>query len=89
MLEREIESIVCKYAEQQGWLQYKFTSPSNRGVPDRLFLKNGKIIFIEFKAPGKKLTRLQNHIIKKIRLQGFTTEVIDDTTIGKSLFKRK
>ena len=51
LTERKIESKISKKAIDLGYLTYKFTSPSNRGVPDRIFInKKGEIFFIEFKS---------------------------------------
>jgi len=86
MLESTIEKKVSDYAKEQGWLSYKFTSPSNRGVPDRLYLKEGVCIFIEFKAAGKKPSKLQDKIISRIRDQGFGVFVIDNINDGKHIF---
>ena len=36
LTERKIESKISKKAIDLGYLTYKFTSPSNRGVPNRL-----------------------------------------------------
>jgi|TARA_Y100000289_G_C3884910_1_gene130721 Holliday junction resolvase len=83
MLESAIESAVCKYAKNKGWLVYKFVSPNNRGVPDRIMLRNGVILFIEFKATGKQPTTLQQYIIKRIRGEKFKVYVIDSVEIGK------
>ena len=56
MLERDIEKAVCDYAKKEyDAIAYKFTSPGRRNVPDRIIVfPNGGVIFIEFKAPGKK-----------------------------------
>lgn len=75
--EKDIEKKVCDLAKKAGWLTYKFVSPSQRGVPDRIFIRQGTIIFIEFKAPGKKPTQLQHHTIMKLRLSGMTVHVCD------------
>lgn len=37
----------------------KFTSPSRRAVPDWLLIYNGRIVFLEMKATGKKPTTSQ------------------------------
>lgn len=70
MLETQIESPVCGWAEEDGWLVRKLQYPGRRGAPDRMFGKkdcgpygtkgNGPI-FIEFKKPGDlgKRTQLQ------------------------------
>jgi hypothetical protein len=86
MRESTIEKKVSDYAKTQGWLSYKFVSPSNRGVPDRIYLKSGKCIFIEFKAPKKKPTKLQEKIISRIREQDLEVYIIDDIEKGKNIF---
>jgi len=86
MRESTIEKKVSDYAKTQGWLSYKFVSPSNRGVPDRIYLKAGKCIFIEFKAPKKKPTKLQEKIISRIREQDLEVYIIDDIEKGKNIF---
>lgn len=85
MLERDIERRVCQYADKKGWLSFKFTSPANRGVPDRLLINNGRVIFIEFKQKGKKPTPLQDRIINKIRQHAGEVYVVDDLDEGKRL----
>jgi len=83
--ESYIEKRVCAYAVLLGWVHYKFSSPGNRGVPDRILLRKGRIIFIEFKATGKKPTKLQYYIHKIIRKLGFKVYVVDDIEAGKML----
>lgn len=70
MRESKIEKPVCEYAENKGWLVYKFTSPGQRGVPDEIFMRNGVMFFIEFKATGKSLRKLQDRIADRIINQG-------------------
>lgn len=60
MREKEIEKHLCKAVERIGGVAYKFTSPMNRGVADRVVcLPNGTVWFIELKAPDGRLTELQ------------------------------
>lgn len=55
MLEKHIESKLRKKVKELGGRAYKFVSPGNSGVPDRLIvLPNGKIGFAELKRPGRK-----------------------------------
>jgi len=86
MLESTIEKKVTKYAESLGWLAYKFSSPNNRGVPDRLYIRNGVVIFIEFKQLGKKPTKLQTHHINKIKAQSIAVYVVDSVDAGEAVF---
>jgi len=85
-LEKVIERKCSLWAIDRGWLVYKFVSPSNRGVPDKIFLKKGRIVFVEFKQPGGKLSPLQIRQIKKLRLQGFTVLVVDSIEEFKHAF---
>ena len=86
MRESTIEKAVNKYARSLGWLAYKFTSPSNRGVPDALYIKDGLTIYVEFKAPGKQLRPLQAEVIKRFRANGAIVHVIDSIEQGKEVF---
>ena len=86
MRESEIETKVCNHAKYLGWLCYKWVSPGNRSVPDRIFFKDGKIIIIEFKAKGKKPTKLQQKTINKLQDQYIPNYVIDNVGEGIVLF---
>jgi hypothetical protein len=61
MLEKEIEKYFVWSVEFMGGKAYKFKSPSNRGVSDRIAaLPNGTTWFVELKRPkGGKLSPLQ------------------------------
>lgn len=85
MLESKIEATVTRYAKLNGWLAYKWTSPSNRGVPDRLYFKDGQLVIVEFKAPGKRPTPLQGSVHAKLSAQGFEVHIIDNIEEGKKL----
>lgn len=85
MRESAIEKKVNDYAKRNGWLVYKFVSPAQAGVPDRLYIKNGKVMFIEFKAEGKKPTKLQEHHIEAIKAQGVAVYVVDSVEAGKGV----
>ena len=60
MKERDIERYFKRRVEQAGGKSYKFVSPSNRGVSDRIVcLPDGSTWFVELKAPGGELSALQ------------------------------
>ncbi|PYG90153.1 hypothetical protein LY28_00033 [Ruminiclostridium sufflavum DSM 19573] len=76
--EKDIESYLVKRIKDIGGKAYKFISPGNAGVPDRvILLQHGVSIFVELKAPGKKSTALQQVQQKKISELGFWVQVID------------
>jgi hypothetical protein len=81
--ETAIESKVVKKAKQLGFLTYKFVSPSNRGVPDRIFISpSGKIFFIEFKSKKGKLSKLQQKTIKDIEQFKIPVYVVSNVMHG-------
>lgn len=83
-LEKDIERRVCDYAKSLGVLVYKFTSPSRRSVPDRMFItKAGVVFFIEFKRKGEKPTKAQEVEIEKIRATSVSVFVCDTVEHGK------
>jgi hypothetical protein len=58
--ESEIEKYFCWVVEMQGGKAYKFKSPSQRGVADRVAcLPDGTTWFLELKTKGGKLAPLQ------------------------------
>jgi hypothetical protein len=58
--ERDIEGYLRDEAKKIGAKAYKFLSPGNDGVPDRLLaLPIGQAVFVELKAPGKTSKPLQ------------------------------
>jgi hypothetical protein len=60
MLEKDIEKYFMRRVAQIGGRAYKFVSPSNRGVADRVVcLPDGTTHFVELKRPGGKLSPLQ------------------------------
>jgi hypothetical protein len=76
--ERDIEEYLRKQAKAAGGIAYKWTSPGNAGVPDRIVvLPSGHVHFIELKAPDKKPTPLQLVQHRKLLALGCPVWVID------------
>ena len=89
MLEKDIESKVCTYAEEKGLLQYKFTSPMRAAVPDRMFIvPGGKLFFIEFKREGAAPTPQQVREHARLVTWGVAVYLIDTVTDGKAVVDR-
>ena len=60
MKEKTIEGYLRDRVRAAGGRAYKFVSPGNNGVPDRLMvMPGGRIVFVELKSPGRKSTELQ------------------------------
>lgn len=78
MLEKELEKIFCKMVKLAGGRAYKFTSPGNAGVPDRLVvMPNGVVAFAELKQKGKEPRPSQLMQIDRLRNLGCYVAVVD------------
>lgn len=61
-MEKQIEAHLVSQVKKLGGVAYKFTSPANRGVADRVVcLPDGSTWFVELKAPTGRLSPLQRH----------------------------
>lgn len=76
--EKDIEKRVTAWAKRNGVLTIKLEGQHNRGKPDRIFMANGEVLFLELKAPGKKPTELQASWIDKIKAQGCNADWADN-----------
>lgn len=84
--ESKIEKKLKEEIELIGGKALKFISPGMSGVPDRIvLLPHGRIIFVELKAPGKKLEVLQRYRAKQLKELGFRVECIDSIEGVKAL----
>lgn len=78
MRERMIEQKLVTETRKRGGLALKFVSPSYSGMPDRLvLLPDGKMAFVEVKAPGQKPRPLQVSRHAKLHGMGFRVYVLD------------
>lgn len=80
MTEAQFQAKCIKRAKEAGFLAYKFASPAHRGVPDVIFIKDGRVVFVEFKHPNGKgrLSTLQRSTIDKMEAHGAVVYVIDN-----------
>jgi hypothetical protein len=89
--ESKIEKKVVEWCRKNGVLNYKFASPSNRGVPDRVLMFKGKVMFLELKRPGNEPTALQDMNMTKIRAAGvwatWANSYEDATTLITAFFQ--
>lgn len=78
MREKQIENKLASKVKQIGGIAMKFVSPGFDGMPDRLVLvPDGRIAFVELKAPGKKPRPLQHSRHRLLRSLGFRVYIID------------
>ena len=89
MKEKAIEQKLVHLVKKAGGLCPKFVSPGMDGMPDRLLLlPEGRIAFIEVKAPGKKPRPLQLHRHEQLRQLGFCVLVLDSEDQIKDLLEK-
>lgn len=70
MVELGVEMPVVRRAEAAGWFVRKVAWVGRRSAPDRLFIKGGRHVWIEFKDYGKEPTLLQREEHKRMREAG-------------------
>ena len=76
-MEREIEAYMRKAVEDLGGVFFKFVSPGNDGVPDRIaVLPGGSVIFIELKDDHGKVSQLQEWQIGRLLKRGCVARVV-------------
>lgn len=77
MLEKDIEKLFRDEIKKAGGKAYKFTSPGNDGVPDRIvMLPDGRIVFVELKTDTGRLSKLQELQCRQIAELGQMVRVL-------------
>ena len=76
MRERDIERILVREVRRNGGEAYKWISPGNDGVPDRIVILHGEVIFVELKSETGRLSAVQKLQIEKLRGLNQQAEVV-------------
>ena len=76
MSERDIEQRLVREVRKMGGEAFKWVSPGNDGVPDRIVMFPGLIIFVELKADRGRLSSVQKVQIRRIQKLGQDVEVV-------------
>lgn len=76
MLESEIEKKLVREIRKMGGMAYKFVSPGNTGVPDRIVILPGVITFVELKMETGRLSPGQKRQIGKLQDLGMKVVVL-------------
>lgn len=86
--EKDVERYLCKRVKELGGKAYKFVSPGNAGVPDRVIiipvqtnLGIGLTYFAEVKKPGGLPRPLQKVVMRQMAHKGanvFTVATYED-----------
>ena len=77
MKESEVEKILVEQVKRLGGRAYKWVSPGNDGVPDRIvILPEQPAMFVELKTDTGKLSSLQRMQIKRLQEIGQPVYVV-------------
>lgn len=77
MREKDIEQVLVCEVKKLGGRAYKWTSPGNDGVPDRIVIfPNQRPIFVELKTDVGKLSALQEIQCKRLRELGQPVAIV-------------
>lgn len=88
MREKEIEKILVAEVKKLGGRAYKWVSPGNDGVPDRIVIfPNQRPIFVELKTDTGRLTELQEVQIRRLQELGQPVEVVRGISGLSRLFR--
>lgn len=85
--ESDIEKKACEFAISRGWWVAKFVSPNKNGVPDRIFIRRGRVIFIEFKREKETPRKLQELRHREMRDHGAEVFTVDNLEDAKGILR--
>ena len=78
MQEKNVEQQLVRAVKAMGGFSPKLVSPGTDGMPDRLVLfPNGKLAFVEMKAPGMQMRPLQVRRKGQLEALGFRVYCVD------------
>ena len=87
ILEKDIERPAKDYAKHRGWFVCKLMKCDINGMPDDLFIRNGQVMFIEFKSEIGQPTPQQLRRHREIRKHGIPVHVCNDLESAKALLR--
>lgn len=77
MTEKTLERFFVRKVRERGGKTYKFVSPGNTGVPDRIAISPmGEVWFVELKTESGRLSRAQSYQIDGLRNLGCRVRVL-------------
>lgn len=76
-LEKEDERYLKDRVEKRGGLCYKFVSPGNKGVPDRIVITpSGRVCFVEMKSSSGAPSKLQLWQIAELKRRNCDARIL-------------
>lgn len=71
------EGEACRWAELRGWMVVKLMLCNIDSMPDRLFMRTPRVVFIEFKRSGETARKKQAKRHRELRDHGVEVYVCD------------
>lgn len=89
MLEKDIEEWLNKQIEKIGGLAFKFVSPGNPGVPDRIYiLPDGLVWFVELKQQTGRVAGIQKWQRERLVRMGCNYRLVKGLDDAKTFVKQ-
>lgn len=77
MKEAAIEAKLVRMVRERGGLCYKFVSPNQPGVPDRIIITpTGRVVFVELKTEIGRLAKIQKWQIGEMQKRNAEVRVV-------------
>ena len=77
MRENSVERRLREEVEHLGGLCFKWVSPMNAGVPDRIvIMPDGRVRFVELKTIRGRLSKVQEYQMERLRKLGCSVHVL-------------
>ena len=76
MSEKALEEHFMRRVRQEGGWALKLYPWAVVGLPDRLTLYQGRVRFVELKAPGGRVSRIQKAVHRRLERHGFPVAVV-------------
>lgn len=84
--EAKVEKHLRDRVADLGGICWKFTSPGTVGVPDRIVILNGLLVFVELKRPkGGRVSDIQQWRVKQLIQAGQAAYVLSNTEMVDEL----
>ena len=85
MRESSIESKLVRMVRERGGLCFKFVSPGNPGVPDRIVITPaGRTVYVELKTEVGRLAAIQKWQHEELRKRGADGRTLKGLEQGKA-----
>lgn len=77
MKERSLQQKILAYLAKQNIFHFKLVQANYNGLPDLFIFSNGKVLAIELKKPGGRLSSLQRIRLQRLQQAGVAVHIIN------------